>query len=282
MKIPLPFSTLNFFLMSLSTVFIAAAGYIINDYFDVKTDRINHPETVVIDHAIKRRVAMIAHLTFNIIGVGLGFYVASQVGNIKIGSVHLVAAGLLWYYSTTFKKQLIIGNVIVSLMTAMIPFLVILFEMPPMMHYFSVAYPDEAVGFNGIYKYIFMFSVFAFLTSLIREIIKDMEDVLGDKETGGNTIPIAWGMRTSKVIVISIISNIILLLSFIIYKLYSPLEKLPTYYISIAIILPLLLLIPMLIRAQTQKDYKKLSGLVKIIMLTGISFCFVIYYLANN
>ena len=106
-KLYLQVSSLTFNLLVLSTVFITAAGYIINDYFDIKTDRINRPETIVIDRFIKRRWAMIFHITFNIIGILLGIYVAYDVGNLQLSFIHVISAGLLWHYSTTFKKQLL-------------------------------------------------------------------------------------------------------------------------------------------------------------------------------
>ncbi len=285
-KINLQLSHFNFFLLSLSTVVIAAAGYIINDYFDVKTDKINRPSSVVIDKGIKRRVAMAAHLVLNCVGVALGIYVAIVAGNYKLGIIHVLSAGLLWNYSTIFKKQLIIGNVIVSVLTALVPLIVLFYESPSIINYCKITWPDNLGEINQLYKfickYIFAFSGFAFLTSMIREIIKDMEDFQGDKETGCNTIPIAWGMRAAKAIVVGLISNTLILLFFITYKLYnSPSDTVPTLYILIAVVLPLMLLCYKIYKAQTPHDFKKASFLVKIIMLTGVSFSFIIYYLSN-
>lgn len=275
------FSDFDFMLMVLATVFIAAAGNIINDYFDVKTDRINHPDTVVIDRIIKRRVAMSAHLVLNVLGILLGIYTAYKADNIKIATIYLIAAGTLWYYSTTFKKQLIIGNVIVSLLTAMIPLLVIIYDMPLIVTRMEEIYPEK-IEFNGIYKYVFVFSAFAFLTSLIREIIKDAEDLEGDMQTGCQTIPIAWGIRTTKVIVISLISNMVLIISFILYKMYSPAEKLPTVYVALAVLLPLFILMYKVFKAKTPQEFRKASLLVKLIMLGGIGFTIVIYFIAKG
>jgi 4-hydroxybenzoate polyprenyltransferase len=280
-KLYLQLSHLDFFLLTLSTVMIAAAGYIINDYFDVKTDKINRPDTVVIDKGIKRRVAMAAHLIINFIGIALGVYVAMRVGNVRLGILHVMCAGLLWYYSTNFKKQLLIGNIIVSVLTGLVPLIVILYDIPPVIEFYSRVWPDEPIQFVNMYKYILAFSGFAFLTSLIREIIKDMEDYQGDLATGCNTVPIAWGMRSAKAIVIGIISNTVLLLSVIVYKLYSPNDRFPTYYLMLTVILPLVFLIYRIYRAQVSRDYKRASILVKIIMLTGVSFSFIIFYLAH-
>ncbi|MFL5753922.1 MAG: geranylgeranylglycerol-phosphate geranylgeranyltransferase [Bacteroidia bacterium] len=281
-KIYLQLSHTTFFLLSLSTVLIAAAGYIINDYFDIKTDKINHPDTVVLDRTIKRRWAMVIHLLFNAIGILLGIYVAYKAGNIRLAIIHLISAGFLWYYSTTFKKQLLIGNIIVSFLTAMVPLTVVLFDMPKVIENYSIMMPDVTLQFDTMYKYILSFSFFAFITSMIREIIKDMEDFRGDVETGCRTVPIAWGMRAAKALVIGLISNTVLLLIFVISKLYnSSSENIPTLYILCGLILPFIYLIYKVYRAQTQHDFHSASILVKIIMLIGVSFSLVIYYLSN-
>jgi len=281
-KIYLQLSHFTFFLLVMSTVFIAAAGYIINDYFDVKTDKINRPETIVIDRVIKRRWAMLWHIMFNVLGISIGLYVAYKAGTIKLAIIHVISASLLWYYSTSFKKQLLIGNLIVSFLAAMVPLTVMLFDLPKVIEIYSILLPNEILDFTMLYKYMLAFSIFAFIASLIREIIKDMEDVEGDKETGCETVPIVWGMKASKAIVIGLISNMILLLSFVVYKLYSPKENIPTLYIIIGIVFPLIYLIYRTYRAQTSKDYYRASLLIKLIMLVGVCFSFVIYYLANH
>ncbi len=281
-KLFLQVSTLTFNLLVLSTVFIAAAGYIINDYFDIKTDRINHPETIVIDRFIKRRWAMIFHISFNIIGILLGMYVANDVGNFQLSFIHIISAGLLWHYSTTFKKQLLIGNIIVSFLSAMVPIMIMLFELPKVIETYTIMLPGITLNFLPIYKYIIAFFVFAFISSLIREIIKDIEDFHGDEETGCTTIPIKWGSKVAKTIVLSLITNIILLLSFVVYKLYSPQELLPTLYIILGIIFPFIVLFYLVVKAQVSKDFNRASKLIKLIMLIGVCFSFIIYYLSNH
>lgn len=282
-KLFLQVSPLTFFLLVLSTLCIAAAGYIINDYFDVKTDRINRPETVVIDRFIKRRWAMVFHVAFNVIGILLAIYVSFDVGNLKLAFIHIISAGLLWNYSTSFKKQLLIGNLIVAFLSAMVPVTVMLFELPKLIEIYTILLPDISLDFIiPIVKYIILFFVFALISSLIREIIKDMEDFEGDEETGCNTVPIKWGIKVAKTIVLSLITNIILLLLFVVYKLFSPAELLPTLYILLGIILPFVFLFYLVFKAKTSLDYSKASKLIKLIMLAGVCFSFIVYYLANH
>ena len=126
----LQFSEFNFFLLVLSTIFLAAAGYVINDYFDRKTDLLNRPDTVIVGTVIKRRVAMILHIVINIIGIGLGFYILLSIGIYKLGFIYIIIAGILWYYSTSYKRHFLIGNIIVALLTALVPLMVVLYEIP--------------------------------------------------------------------------------------------------------------------------------------------------------
>ena len=126
----LQFGDLQFFLLVLATVFIAAAGYIINDYFDTQADLINKPSRVVVGIKISRREAMTMHALLNIIGVGIGVYLAFYVGIPSLSFVFLMATGLLWFYSTNYKRQFLVGNLSVAFLTGLVPLMVVLFEIP--------------------------------------------------------------------------------------------------------------------------------------------------------
>lgn len=272
--------TTGLFLISLSsTILIAAAGYIINDYFDVKTDKINRPETVVIDVTIKRRWAMILHIVFNAIGLLLGFYLALKCRSLMLLTFQILSIILLWFYSTHFKKQLLVGNIVVSLLTATIPL------MPMVYDYYLIGQIDPLVSlFIGdfiktLVIIVLGYSVFAFLTSFAREVIKDMEDYKGDILTGGKTMPIVWGMITSKVVTFFIIIITIGLLLLASFKFYKENQYVGVYYILGVVIFPLILLLIQTIRAKTSKDFKMASLLIKFIMVVGIAFTIIIKYL---
>lgn len=273
------FTPTLFTISLLSTLLIAAAGYIINDYFDVKTDKINRPETVVIDVTIKRRLAMILHIIFNAVGLLLGFYLALKCHSILLLMFQLLSILLLWFYSTHFKKQLLIGNLVVSLLSATVPL------MPMVYDYYLMGEIDPLVSlFIGDYIktlviIVLGYSAFAFLTSFTREVIKDMEDYKGDIQTGGKTMPIVWGMITSKVVTFFLIVITIGLLLLASFKFFKEQQFIGVYYILGAAVLPLILLIIQTIRAKTSKDFKTASLLLKFIMVTGIAFTIVIKYL---
>jgi 4-hydroxybenzoate polyprenyltransferase len=273
------FTPALFSISLLSTLLIAAAGYIINDYFDVKTDKINHPETVVVDVSIKRRWAMALHIIFNAIGLVLGLYLAIKCHSLKLATFQILSILLLWFYSTHFKKQLLVGNVVVSLLTAAIPVMPMVYD-----YYLSGGMNPVIIFAFGHFLQTLSFivigySAFAFLTSFAREVIKDMEDYKGDIQTGCKTMPIVWGMITSKVVTFFLIIITIGLLLLASIKFYKEQQYIAVYYILGLVVLPLILLIIQTIRAQTSKDFKMASLLLKFIMLFGIAFTLIIKYL---
>lgn len=229
-------------LLSLSTVLIAAAGYIINDYYDVKIDLINKPERVVIGKTIARRFAILFHTALSFSGVVIGFLISW-----KIGIINFLSAFLLWLYSNYLKRQPFVGNLTVALLTGLsIELINVLFEV------------------NN--QLVTIYALFAFFMTLIREIIKDMEDLKGDNSFGCKTLPIIWGIRKTKLLVYFLMS-IFILAVVTLNRLYV---GLPMNYFLILLFLPMGLLLARLLRADTIKDFDVLSQLCKVIMLLGI------------
>ncbi|WP_234735126.1 geranylgeranylglycerol-phosphate geranylgeranyltransferase [Tellurirhabdus bombi] len=230
------------FLLSLSTVCIAAAGYIINDYFDIKIDIINKPDRVIIGRFLRRRVAMGAHQALNIIGVGIGLYL-----NKWVFVADVVSVTLLWFYSANLKRQPFIGNFVVSFLTAMS--LVVL-----------------AVYYRQQVDLLLIYALFSFCISLVREIIKDMEDVRGDARFGCRTLPIVWGIRRTKQFLYGIIATFIATLFLMAHSLANP----QLGWIFIILLIPITWLIYRLVMADTKRDFSYLSSLCKLIMLVGV------------
>ncbi len=268
-------------LLILSVVLIAAAGYIINDYFDVKTDSINHPDTVVLDKVIKRRWAIILHITFTGLGILLGVLVSLKIGYLRLSLFHFIAAILLWFYSTHFKMKLLIGNIIVSLLTASVAFIPLVFELGFMQKQNqSFIFENKHLTLSAL-KITLLFSIFAFITSMAREIIKDLEDFKGDKAAGGATMPIVWGIRTSKFNAFFMLVITAMLLSFALYNTIKYQHQLFTFnnvYIALGLIAPLLLLAYSLLKANSSVKFKRISLFLKLIMLAGLSYSLVYYF----
>jgi len=275
----LELSSLNFFLLVLSTLLIAAAGYVINDYFDSNIDRVNKPNQVVVGRTISRRQAMFTHSILNILGVCIGFFVAFNIGVYKLGFIQLFSTGLLWFYSTDFKKRLLVGNLLVALLTAMVPLTVLLFEIPPLIDSYRDLLISLNLNFNHIMIFVGGFSAFAFITTLVREIIKDLEDMEGDRQFGCETMPIVWGITISKTICISLIFITNSFLSYLMMQQWIDADKLSFAYFLSLLQIPALWLIVKLFKAQTPKDYHYCSRLQKLIMLAGIMYTLLFRYL---
>lgn len=276
----LQFSEINFFFLVLSTVFITAAGYVINDYFDTKTDLMNRPGTVIVGRFIKRRVAMLLHIIFNISGISLGIYISFRINLPFIGFVFVLVPGLLWFYSTTYKQQFLIGNVIVAFLTALVPFIVVVFEIPLLNKAYGEIMLQSISNFNNILAWVSGFSFFAFITTLIREIIKDIEDFEGDNTFGRNTMPIIIGVSYTKVVVVFLCSLIVIALLFIFLSYLN--DTITLIYFIFTMLIPFSLIIFKIIQAKEKKDYHIASSLSKFIMLAGIMYALVANYIISQ
>lgn len=230
------------FILSLSTVMIAAGGYIINDYYDIKIDLINKPQRVVIGKSITRRYAILFHTLLSFAGVILGFLLSW-----KIAAVNFVSVTVLWWYSNSLKRQPFIGNFVVALLTGIAIWLV-----------------------DSLYKtghmLIISYASFAFFITLMREIIKDMEDLKGDQTFGCQTLPIVWGMRRTKNLIYAILTLFLVTIMLINYYF----QNLPVHYFLLFLFAPMLWFLARLIGADTKKDFAWLSRFCKIILLLGI------------
>ncbi|TAN11173.1 MAG: ubiquinone biosynthesis protein UbiA [Chitinophagaceae bacterium] len=264
-----------FFLLSLSTVLIAAAGYIINDYFDINIDQVNKPERIIIDRIISRRWAILWHTTFNVIGVALGFLIGWKAGNPLLGITQLFCSGLLWFYSTSYKRQLLIGNISISLLTALTVLVVGFFE-PQLYSKINVS---NAPAVYPLLRIILLYALFAFLISMIREIVKDLEDIKGDAWLRCRTMPIVYGVNASKDISYIISWILIGLIVFVQVIIFPHRWYITILYLLVLVQLPLLAVNRKLSKAVTPKDFHYVSNLIKLIMLTGIiSMVFFIFY----
>ncbi len=230
------------FLLCLSTVLIAAAGYIINDYYDIKIDYINKPHKVVVGKIIKRRVAMAIHLTLSSLGFVMGVVVSPWVG-----VVNLLAIFLLWLYSNQLKRLPLLGNLTVALLTATTLLVV-------------------ALRYQENNPYVYMYALFAFVITLVREIIKDMEDLQGDQNFGCKTLPIIWGIRKTK-------NLLYLILAIFMASIFYFIEKLAIEYLYIYMtifLIPMIFFIYRLVMADAKRNFSYLSTLCKLLMISGI------------
>ena len=235
----------HFLMLCCSTVLVAAGGYIINDYFDINIDLVNKPDKMVVEKIINRRWAMAWHTILNMAGVSLGFLVAFQIGQFYLGFVQVFCTLLLWFYSTSFKRQVLIGNVVISLLTALSVVVVGFYERQIYESFEALMSPAG----RKLIKIIGIYALFAFVLSMIREIVKDMEDMIGDSKDGCRTLPIVWGVKKAK--------NFTMLLMVVLQLLL--------------VLLPFTLFVQKpFMKAYQSGHFHKISTWIKVVMLTGI------------
>lgn len=278
-NIELVTGNLYFGLVVMATVFIAAGGYIINDYFDTRIDEINKPEKVIVGKTISRHLAMTLHQVLTGIGVAIGLLLSWKAHSFAIAIIFLFIPGLLWFYSSVYKRQFLVGNLIVAVCAALVPFTIILFEV----YFLKSKYGSEFID-NGLIGLIFhwgiYFALFAFITTLIREIVKDMEDEEGDREMECNTIPIVLGKFWSKLIVMLLSAGTLGLLMFKFFQYPSCLEnKFVLFYFFFALIFPFLYFAISVYKAKTTYDLRQAGGIMKFVMFAGTMFAIPIYLL---
>ena len=252
-----------FYLLILASVCIAGAGYIINDYFDVNIDQVNKSQRVIIGKFIKRRAAILLHATISFIGLVLSMYVGYKLRTVFIPLFNFFAIMILLVYSSTFKKKLLIGNILISILTAWVILVLTVAE-----YRFRIS-PHDVV-WQRLLKLSFTYAGFAFIISLVREVIKDMEDMEGDLKYGCTTMPIVWGIPVSKVFAgVWIVVLVGVLVALQIYVIQFG-WWFSVFYSFVVIIIPLIWVLRELYKANTPAQFHSLSNVIKIIMLAGI------------
>lgn len=262
LHLPTALTTFQFFILTLASCLIAAAGYVINDIQDVEIDRINKPQKSYIPHIFSIEGAFNLYLILNILGVGLGFYLAYTLGKTSFATLFILASALLYLYATFLKKILLVGNVIVSLLVAFTVWVVMIFDVIPNLNMYGTQLTNPL-------KVLQDYAVFAFLLNFLRELIKDIEDVSGDYKAGIQSLAIQIGReRTASICSIIAIIYIALLILYIFNNLYT--NPITTAYLLFALCAPLLYFSIKSWNASARKSFSNLSLLLKLIMVFGI------------
>ena len=268
----------NYFIyIVIATVLISAAGYVINDYFDRKTDLINRPQKVIVGKIIPRRIAILWHWFLTISGVLLGLYVSYKLDLMYLSLIFILVSGTLWFYSTTYKNQFLLGNLIIAILVALVPLILLLYEMPLLVRVHRLDILANNISLKSLVLWIGGYTIFAFVTNLIREIVKDIEDFEGDFVYGRKTIPIVWNVNGAKSIVSLLNSFILVSATYILIA--NSVQLIAVIYGVVVIILPLIYFQYLLIKANSVIEYHRLSTLLKLVMVLGLGFCVVFHFL---
>jgi 4-hydroxybenzoate polyprenyltransferase len=254
---------LHFFLLMLATVFIAAGGYIINDIYDVGIDKINKPEKVIIHKKISESTGYTLYLVFTFLGVVTGFYLSNHIGTPGFAALFILSAALLYMYATFIKSILLVGTLVISVLVTLSLIIVGVFELVPAIDYLNQALQLEA------FSVLLYYSFFAFLLTFLREIVKDVEDINGDKNGDRQTLPIVLGRKRTAIVcfVLAIASTVLILLYMYEFLYRSPWVML---YFLIAVIGPMLYFVVKIFSAETKLEFRHLSGVLKIVMVLGL------------
>ena len=270
-KVELALADWQFALLVLSTVFIAAGGYIINDIMDQETDSINRPNKVIVGQSISESMAYNLYFGFTIAGALIGFYLSNLIYRDNFFGIFIITSLLLYIYATSFKQIAVIGNILVSLALALSVIIVGLFDIIPA--------TDQVNRFQMMLwlELLFDYAVFAFLLNFIREIIKDLEDIKGDYNQGMRTLPIVLGVsRTAKVVAVITVIATVILLWYINNHLMNSGLYIATIYALVFLISPLIFAVVKVWTATTQKEFHLLSNVIKVVIFFGILFILIV------
>ena len=261
--VDLALSDFNYILLVIATVCVAAGGYVINNIMDQETDEIAKPHNRVVGFSISETVAYNWYIGLTIVGVGIGFYLSNVIYKPTFASMFILVATLLYMYATSFKQIPLLGNVVVALLLSTSIIIIGLFDILPAID------ADNRFRMKEAFSILMDYAIFAFIINLIREIVKDLEDMDGDYQSGINTLPITIGIPKTKIIVgiLTVIS-----IGILAYYINSNLFELDyvIYYTLVFIIGPLIYFGVKLMNAETKKQLHHLSLVLKIILFFGI------------
>lgn len=264
------FSLPAFILLTVSTLLIASGGYVVNDYLDADIDEINKAKTMVIGKSISKNAAWNLYIVLCIGGLVAAVYPAYESGNINFVLIQIISAGLLWFYSYSYKRQLLIGNLVISVLSALVVFLPAYYE--------AMAEKNVYQQISINFFYVNAFTAFAFLTTFSREIIKDMEDMEGDKSVGCRTFPIVAGIVPAKILAVFFSILVMAAVGYIQYSQYESQDYISLLYFLVAVQLPSALLTYKTATAKHKTDFRIASRLSKLVMIGGILSMLVFKY----
>ena len=261
----------------IGTALICAGGYVINDYFDVKIDRINRPNDVIVTNSMSKAEAMRLYQIVSGIGIASGLVAAVYLRSVTLGMIYVIVPGMLWFYSSTYKRQLIIGNLIVALSAGLVPMVPMFVETAALNAKYGALLHQTPI-LKTIYGWVCAFALFSFLFTFIREAIKDLQDEPGDREYECHTMAVVWGENITRMVMTALIILTNIVLGYFVYAIVPFEGTLTSRYFLFGIAVPSLCLIGLL-WSKSCTAYANAASLCKFIMLIGTLYTLIYHYL---
>jgi 4-hydroxybenzoate polyprenyltransferase len=232
----------NLFLIVLASSLTIASGYIINNFYDAQKDLINRPKKSMLDRLISQGTKLQVYFVLNFIVVMLAFLVSWRAAFFFAGYIFLI-----WFYSHKLKKYPLIGNLTAAFL-AVLPFFGIL------------------MYFKNFYEVIFAHATFLYLLILTRELIKDLENIKGDLIANYRTIPVMFGEKISKQIIIAL-TFLTVIPVYLLIDVYDVGYMDIYFYVGMIVIIYFL---DKLWKAESQQQYQQLHNILKVLIVTGV------------
>ena len=279
-------SGFEFSILMFATLLIAAGGYAINDYHNTHADRVNKGESIIVGKLLSKQQVLNVYIVLTLSAlVGIA-WLSFRFNMLSLFSLFCIVSGLLWYYSATNNKVLLAGNIMIAILTGLVPFLVAIVEIPLIHEAFLLILVQNPYAFMPVLWWVTAFSLFAFSLTLLREIVKDLEDMPGDIGSGRTTLPILIGSKVTRIIAVIIAFCIMICLAWCYYRYlrYSTngIDLISLVYLSVAVIAPLLWSSVILSMHDNVKAYKRVSLLIKTAMLGGMGYAVVFCYIVKT
>ena len=261
-------------LIGAGIVLIAAGGYVVNDYFDVKIDRINRPDALIVTRSVSKPTAMRLSISLSVVGAICGIAASGLLRSMTLAIIFVMVPGLLWFYSSSYKRLLIIGNLTIAILAALPPLVVALANVAQLKLLYAAILPYTSLE-QDLFAWLGGFALFAFLLTWMREIVKDMQDQMGDRELECHTLPIVWGELWTKIFVTVLMVLTLAIIGHLWWHVL-PFDRswtsLSTRYIALGIVTPLCCSLGLLWAAKIPSDYKTCQQVIKFTMLIGMLY----------
>lgn len=278
--ISLQMSHLDFAIFVFTLVLVSGAGYIINDIFDINIDRINKPDKLIIGNTISEKKAYIYYYIMNGIALLTGIYIGIKTGSFNLGLIFMVPIAVFYFYSLKYKRLFLWGNLVISLMTGFLVIVVWVFEFL-IIRKNGIAFTDGRHAYWIITYFVLAYALFAFLITLIREFVKDMEDMEGDSKWGCTTLTVVVGIENAKKIAALLSVFGIILVIFLQIKLKNVGFSYLAALLMIAVQIPFAYLSYKIWTAKEKTDFHYASNVAKVVMVLGILTMLGVYFNLN-